>query len=122
MTTSPFDQIQEAAAAIRGAWAGKPIAGIILGTGLGGLAEDIAAEAAIPYERDSAFPASTAPTTRGQLVCGTLAGKTVVAMEGRFHFYEGYTLQQITLPVRVMKALGCDVLIVSNACGGMNPQ
>src|SRR6185369_2111500 len=58
----------------------------------------------------------------GRLVCGKLGGKTVVALEGRFHFYEGYTLQEITLPVRVMKALGCEVLIVSNACGGMNPQ
>src|SRR6516165_616276 len=68
------------------------------------------------------FPQATVHSHAGRLVCGNLAGKTVVAMEGRFHFYEGYTLKQITFPVRVMKALGCEVLIVSNACGGMNPQ
>ena len=97
--------------------------GIILGTGLGGLAEEIEAEARHPLRGDPALPALDRPEPHaGQLVCGTLAGKTVVAMEGRFHFYEGYTLQQVTFPVRVMKALGCDVLIVSNACGGMNPQ
>jgi purine-nucleoside phosphorylase len=117
-----FDQIQEAAAAIRAKWPNTPTAGIILGTGLGKLTEDIAAEAAIPYEAIPHFPRSTAPTHRGQLVCGTLAGKPVVAMEGRFHFYEGWSLLQVTFPVRVMKALGANVLIVSNACGGMNPQ
>lgn len=117
-----FDHIHEAAAAIREKWSGKPVAGIILGTGLGKLTEDIAAEAVIPYEQIPHFPRSTAPGHKGQLVCGTLAGKPVVAMEGRLHFYEGWTLQQVTFPVRVMKALGCPVLIVSNACGGMNPQ
>jgi purine-nucleoside phosphorylase len=123
MTPSPlFDQIQEAAAAIRAKWATPPKVGIILGTGLGKLTEDIAAEAVFPYEMIPHMPRSTAPTHKGQLVCGTLEGKPVVAMEGRFHFYEGWTLQQVTFPVRVMKALGCDVLIVSNACGGMNPQ
>jgi purine-nucleoside phosphorylase len=76
----------------------------------------------LPYEEVPHFPHSTAPSHKGQLVCGALAGKAVMAMEGRFHFYEGYSLQQITFPVRVMKALGCDTLIVSNACGGMNPQ
>ena len=117
-----FDQIQEATAAIRAKWAGTPSIGIVLGTGLGKLAEDITPEATFPYETIPHFPRSTAPSHKGQLVCGKLAGKTVVAMEGRFHFYEGYTLQRITFPVRVMKALGCGVLIVSNACGGMNPQ
>jgi purine-nucleoside phosphorylase len=117
-----FDQIQEAVAAIRAKWTGTPTVGIVLGTGLGRLAEEIAAEATFPYEAIPHFPRSTAPTHKGQLVCGQLAGKTVVAMEGRFHFYEGYSLQQITFPVRVMRALGCSVLIVSNACGGMNPQ
>jgi purine-nucleoside phosphorylase len=117
-----FDQIQEATAAVRARWKGTPKVGIILGTGLGNLVEEIAAEATFPYGDIPHFPVSTAPTHKGQLVCGKLAGKTVVAMEGRFHFYEGYSLQQITLPVRVMKALGCEVLIVSNACGGMNPQ
>ena len=117
-----FDQVREAAAAIRAKWAGTPSVGIILGTGLGKLTEDITAEAVFPYETIPHMPRSTAPGHAGQLVCGTLGGKTVVAMEGRFHLYEGYTPQQVTFPVRVMKALGCDVLIVSNACGGMNPQ
>lgn len=120
--TPLYDQIQEAVVAIRQRWARKPLAGIILGTGLGGFTEEIEVEATFPYETLPHFPISTAPSHKGQLVCGTLSGKTVVAMEGRFHFYEGYTLQQITFPVRVMKALGCEVMIVSNACGGMNPQ
>lgn len=117
-----YEKIQEAQQAIRSQWVGQPRVGIILGTGLGGLAEDITTEATLPYEQIPHFPKSTVTSHTGQLVCGKLAGKTVVAMEGRFHFYEGYTLQQITFPVRVMKALGCEALVVSNACGGMNPQ
>src|SRR5262245_19400596 len=117
-----FEQIQETTSAIRTKWSGAPVAGIILGTGLGGLVEEIQAEAVIPYADLPHFPVSTAPGHKGQLVCGKLSGKTVVAMEGRFHFYEGYTPQQITLPVRVMKALGCKYLVISNACGGLNPQ
>lgn len=117
-----YDQIQEARNAIRARWQGEPRVGIILGTGLGGFAEDIAADATIPYGEVPHFPVSTVQTHAGRLVCGKLGGKPVVAMEGRFHFYEGYTLQQVTFPVRVMKALGCEVLIVSNAAGGMNPQ
>jgi purine-nucleoside phosphorylase len=120
--TEIYDQVQAATAAVRAKWAGMPRVGIILGTGLGGLAEEIQTEAAIAYEEIPHFPSSTVITHAGRLVCGKLAGKTVVAMEGRFHFYEGYSLQQITLPVRMMKALGCEILIVSNACGGMNPQ
>jgi purine-nucleoside phosphorylase len=117
-----YDQVEAAKRAIQAKWSGKPKVGIILGTGLGGLVEEIAAEASFPYGDIPHFPTSTVVSHSGRLVCGKLAGKTVVAMEGRFHFYEGYSLQQITLPVRVMKALGCEVLIVSNACGGMNPQ
>ncbi len=117
-----YDQIQEATQAIRSRWDGKPRAGIILGTGLGGLAADIQTETVIPYADLPHFPHSTVQSHAGRLVCGRLGGKSVVAMEGRFHFYEGYSLKQITLPVRVFKALGCDTLIVSNACGGMNPQ
>jgi purine-nucleoside phosphorylase len=117
-----YEQIQEATAAIQARWKGRPRAGIILGTGLGGLVEEIEIEATLPYGDIPHFPASTAPTHAGRFVCGRLAGQTVVAMEGRFHFYEGYSLRQITLPVRVMKALGCEILLVSNACGGMNPQ
>jgi purine-nucleoside phosphorylase len=123
MTATPlYDQIQEAAAAVRAKWPGSPTVGIILGTGLGNLTQEIEDVTAIPYEAIPHVPRSTAPSHKGQLVCGRLAGKTVVAMEGRFHFYEGYSLQQVTFPVRVMKALGCGVLIVTNACGGMNPQ
>ena len=117
-----YDKIQEAQQAILGRWRETPRFGIILGTGLGGLAQDIATEAAIPYEEIPHFPHSTVESHAGRLVCGRLSGKLVVAMEGRFHYYEGYSLKQITFPVRVMKALGCECLIVSNACGGMNPQ
>ncbi len=117
-----YDQVQEAIQAIRTRWPGRPRVGIILGTGLGGLTEEIQEKTSIPYEDIPHFPHSTVVSHAGRLVCGQLGGKTVVAMEGRFHFYEGYSLQQITLPVRVFKALGCEVLIVSNACGGMNPQ
>jgi purine-nucleoside phosphorylase len=117
-----YDEIQEATDTIRARWKGRPQVGIILGTGLGGLVEEIEAEAVVPYGEVPHFPVSTAPTHAGRLVCGRLAGKTVVAMEGRIHFYEGYSLQQLTLPVRVFKGLGCEVLLVSNAAGGMNPQ
>ncbi len=117
-----YDQVEAATHAIRSKWPGKPTVGIILGTGLGGLVEEIAAEASFLYGDIPHFPTSTVISHAGRLVCGQLGGKTVVAMEGRFHFYEGYPLQQITLPVRVIKALGCEVLVVSNACGGMNPQ
>jgi purine-nucleoside phosphorylase len=117
-----YDQIQEAAAAVRARWPHPPAAGLILGTGLGGLADEIADRTVLRYEEVPHFLASTAPSHKGQLVCGTLAGVPVVVMEGRFHFYEGYSLQAITFPVRVMKALGASVLIASNACGGLNPQ
>jgi purine-nucleoside phosphorylase len=117
-----YDQIDEARRAIASRWVGKPRCGIILGTGLGGLAEEIQAEAVFSYKDIPHFPVSTVQSHASRLVCGQLAGKTVMAMEGRFHAYEGYTLKQITFPVRVMRALGCEVLVVSNACGGMNPQ
>jgi purine-nucleoside phosphorylase len=117
-----YDQVEAAKQAVRAKWQGRPTVGIILGTGLGGLVGEIAAEASFPYDEVPHFPTSTVVSHAGRLVCGQLGGKTVVAMEGRFHFYEGYSLQQITLPVRVMKALGCEVLVVSNACGGLNPQ
>jgi purine-nucleoside phosphorylase len=117
-----FDKIQEAKTFLQSRWKGRPRFGIILGTGLGGLADDIQTEASFGYADIPHFPHSTVESHKGQLVCGKLAGQDVVAMQGRFHYYEGYPLQEITLPVRVMKALGCEVLIVSNACGGMNPQ
>ena len=114
-------QIAEATAFIRSRWDRSARVGIILGTGLGSLAREIACDATIPYEEIPHFPRSTATSHAGQLVCGTLAGVPVVAMEGRFHAYEGYSFQQLTFPVRVMKALGADTLLVSHACGGMNP-
>lgn len=117
-----YDKIQEAKRAIGARWPGRPRVGIILGTGLGGLVEEIDADAILAYRDIPHFPQSTVSSHAGRLVCGKLAGVSVVAMEGRFHYYEGYALQDITLPVRVMKALGCEIQIVSNACGGMNPQ
>jgi purine-nucleoside phosphorylase len=116
------DQMQEAAEGIRRHWDKRPRAGIILGTGLGNLAERIEEEATFEYDDIPHFPRSTATSHRGRLVCGLLEGLPVVAMEGRFHMYEGYPLKQITLPVRVMNALGANLLVVSNACGGMNPN
>ena len=116
-----YAQIEAAADYIRGKWNHSPKAGVILGTGLGDVAAEIESPVAIDYESIPHFPKSTATSHRGRLVCGKLAGVPVVAMEGRFHQYEGYPLKQITLPVRVMKALGADTLIVSQAVGGMNP-
>src|SRR5256885_2070500 len=114
--------ISEAAGAIRRQWDPSPLAGIILGTGLGGLADEIECGLRIPYAAIPHFPRSTAISHAGNLVCGRLAGMSVVAMEGRFHAYEGWSYQQITFPVRVMKALGAGMLVVSNACGGLTPQ
>src|SRR5438067_4679553 len=116
-----YEKVQSAAAYIRAAWDRAPHAGIILGTGLGSLVKEIKEETSLDYEQIPHFPRSTATGHRGRLVCGQLAGLPVLAMEGRFHMYEGYPLEQITLPVRVMKALGAKLLVVSNACGGMNP-
>jgi purine-nucleoside phosphorylase len=115
-------QIDEATAAIRKAWPRRPRAGIILGTGIGPLTSQIRSEASIDYESIPHFLRPTATGHKGRLVCGTLAGASVMAMEGRFHAYEGYPLEAITLPVRVMKALGAELLIVTNACGAMNPH
>jgi purine-nucleoside phosphorylase len=116
-----YDKIQDACERIRRDFRKTPRVGIILGTGLGGIVEEIEIEAAIDYRDIPHFPTSTATSHRGRLVCGQLAGVPVVAMEGRFHMYEGYSLKQITLPVRVFKDLGAELLIVSNACGGLNP-
>ena len=116
-----YGQIQETVAAIRAQWDRRPHAGIILGTGLGGLVARLNVQAALDYEEIPNFPHSTTLSHRGRLVCGELEGLPVLAMEGRFHMYEGYPLKQITLPVRVMRALGAQLLVVSNACGGLNP-
>ncbi len=96
--------------------------GIILGTGLGGLVKEIEIEHEIDYSELPHFPLSTVESHSGKLIFGKIGGKDVVAMQGRFHYYEGYTMKQIVYPVRVMKYLGVEKLIVSNACGGMNPM
>jgi purine-nucleoside phosphorylase len=120
--TGLFDQIAEARDAIRLRWQESPKLGLILGTGLGNFASLIETAAAIPYAEIPHFTVSTVHSHVGQLVCGRLAGVPLVAMEGRLHHYEGYSMGQVTLPVRVMKALGAEILIVTNAAGGMNPQ
>jgi purine-nucleoside phosphorylase len=116
-----YDRVQAAARTIRDRSPRRPAAAIILGTGLGGLAKEIKAEAVLPYEEIPGFPLSTVEAHAGRLILGSLSGKPVVAMQGRFHRYEGYSLQQVTFPVRVMHALGAETLVVSNACGGMHP-
>lgn len=95
--------------------------GIVLGTGLGGLVHDIQTEHTIDYSEIPHFPLSTVESHHGKLIFGKLSGKDVVVMQGRFHYYEGYSMKQITYPIRVMKKLGVEILLVSNACGGMNP-
>ncbi len=99
-----------------------PKIGIVLGTGLGGVAEAILKEEILPYEKLPHFPVSTVEGHSGKLLIGRLSGKPVVAMQGRFHYYEGYSMQQVTFPIRVFKELGIKKLIISNAAGGLNPQ
>ena len=113
--------VNASAAAIRARSALVPDAAIILGTGLGALGAAIAVETTIEYADIPGFPLSTVESHSGCLLIGTLGGKRVMAMQGRFHRYEGYSLQQVTFPVRVLRALGAPVLVVSNACGGMHP-
>ena len=115
------ERIEESADFVRGQFGPTPQAGIVLGTGLGGFAGEIDAVATIPYGEIPNFPRSTAMGHKGQMVCGEVAGKTVIAMQGRFHAYEGYSMEEVTLPVRVMRALGAELLIASNASGGLNP-
>ncbi len=117
-----YDKIEEAKAFIAGQWSEQPRAGIILGTGLGPFVERIDVEAQIDYESIPHFPSSTATSHRGRLICGKIEGIPVVAMEGRVHLYEGHAARLITLPVRVMRAMGAEWLIASNAVGGMNPN
>jgi purine-nucleoside phosphorylase len=116
-----FDRVQDATGAVRARTRLQPDIGIILGTGLGALAEEISLETSIPYQELPGFPLSTVESHAGRLLLGRLGKTPVVAMQGRFHRYEGYALAEVTFPVRVMHALGARTLIVSNACGGMNP-
>jgi purine-nucleoside phosphorylase len=123
VTAAPalFDQIQAAANVVRELAPLRPEVGIILGTGLGGLANEIDVETSIPYQQIPGFPLSTVESHAGRLLLGHLGKRSVVAMQGRFHRYEGYGLGEVTFPVRVIHALGARTLVVSNACGGMNP-
>lgn len=116
-----METVRGAAEAIRAASDFRPEIGIVLGTGLGALAAEIEVEASIPYEEIPGFPRSTVESHAGRLILGAMEGVNAVAMEGRFHRYEGYSMQQVTLSIRVMRELGAEALIVSNACGGMNP-
>lgn len=117
-----LEQMKEAAEFISAKTSVKPTVGIILGTGLGGLVKEIEIIDEIPYESIPHFPVSTVESHSGKLIFGNLGGKQVVAMQGRFHYYEGYNMQQVTFPVRVMKLLGIERLFVSNASGGVNPD
>jgi purine-nucleoside phosphorylase len=120
-TVSLFERIQEAAAVVGERTRLQPDIAVVLGTGLGGLAAEMAVEAAIPYDEIPGFPLSTVESHAGRLLLGRLGQRPIVAMQGRFHRYEGYDLSAVTFPVRVMRALGARLLFVSNACGGMNP-
>ncbi|MBK7182217.1 MAG: purine-nucleoside phosphorylase [Bacteroidetes bacterium] len=117
-----LDQIKSTATYIQSKITTQPEIGIILGTGLGGLVKEINIKHTIPYEEIPNFPVSTVEGHSGKLIFGELGGKNVVAMQGRFHYYEGYNMQQVTFPVRVMKFLGIQKLFVSNASGGVNPN
>lgn len=116
------NKIEESLKAIRQKTALQPLVGIIFGTGMGAMADTLENRVVIPYDTIPHFPLSTVESHAGNLVFGSLAGKPVVAMQGRFHRYEGYSLQQVTYPVRIMKALGCQYVIIQNAVGCMNPQ
>jgi purine-nucleoside phosphorylase len=117
-----YNQIHEAANFIRTKWNGTAKTGVVLGTGLGNLAKQIDSVVTLSYSDIPYFPRSTVESHAGNLVIGTLRGVNIIAMEGRFHAYEGYTPQQITFPIRVIRELGVETLFVSNACGGMNPN
>jgi purine-nucleoside phosphorylase len=117
-----LETVHAAADVVRGRFAAVPEVAIVLGTGLGGLAREIDVAATVEYADIPGFPLSTVESHAGRLLCGSLGGKTVVAMQGRFHRYEGYSLQQVTFPVRVLRALGAETLVVSNACGGMREE
>lgn len=114
-------RVDQGLEAIRKKWSGQAKVGIILGTGLGALSKQIKAEAIVPYNEIPNMPVTTLETHKGQLVLGTLAGKPVAAMDGRVHLYEGFSPLQVTFPIRILRALGAEVLIVSNVAGGLNP-
>lgn len=117
-----YSQIEQARAAIAAHGGLQPRVALILGSGLGGLADELADAVVVPYAEIPGFPRSTVVGHRGELAVGRLAGQPVAVLRGRFHFYEGYSMQQVTFPVRVLHALGCDTLIVTNAAGGLRPD
>ena len=117
-----LEQFKESVVFIKSKTSVEPTIGIILGTGLGGLVKEINVIDEIPYDQIPNFPVSTVESHSGKLIFGELGGKKVMAMQGRFHFYEGYNMQQVTFPVRVMKLMGIERLFVSNASGGVNPD
>jgi len=122
VTTELREQIETAAAAVRKRTRVKPSIGIILGTGLGDFADALAVDAVVPYGEIPHFPVSTVESHAGELHLGTLAGHGVAVLKGRAHYYEGYTMRQVAFPVRVLRALGCDTLVITNSVGGMNPD
>lgn len=117
-----WNQVQETVSYIKSKTNFSPEYGVILGSGLGGFTEDIQIEFTLPYSEIPNFPIATVEGHKGALVFGTIGTKKVVAMQGRFHFYEGYTMKEVTFPIRVMKFLGIEKVIVSNASGGVNPN
>src|SRR5258705_2673856 len=122
MATELKSRIDEAAAAVRANSALSPEVGVILGTGLGDFADGLRDRAVVPYREIPHFPVSTVESHAGELHLGTLAGRPVAVLKGRVHYYEGYTMRQVAFPVRVLRALGCHTVIVTNACGAMNPD
>lgn len=120
--TTLGEKVAEATALVQDRSTLRPTVGIVLGTGLGSLADRLASPVRVPYSEIPHFPTSTVDTHAGELVLGHLAGVPVVALSGRFHYYEGYSLQEVTFPIRVAKALGIHTLVVSNAAGGLNPH
>jgi purine-nucleoside phosphorylase len=122
MASELMTRIEEAAGAVRARTRTVPEIGVILGTGLGEFASGLESEAVVPYREIPHFPVSTVESHAGELHLGRLAGRPVAVMKGRVHFYEGYSMQQVSFPVRVLKALGCRTLVITNAVGGMNPN
>jgi purine-nucleoside phosphorylase len=114
-----YTQIEQARATVAARGGVRPRVGMILGSGLGGLADELADAVVVPYDEIPGFPRSTVPGHRSELAVGWLSGQPVAVLRGRFHFYEGYSMRQVTFPVRVLRALGCDTLILTNAAGGL---
>ena len=122
MASEYVKRIEEAAAVVRARTRLRPEAGVILGTGLGDFADALALEAVVPFAEIPHFPVSTVESHAGELHLGRLAGRPVAVLKGRVHYYEGYAMREVAFPVRVLKALGCGTLVITNAVGGMNPD